>query len=427
MRGAVVRYVVGASIVLVLVVTVAVVVAGRIATREALDHAELDARTLAEQYVAPLGVDALDPVGERGRLDDAFLGRVDQGALRQVKIWADLGQGRGRIVYSDNRLYQGAEVELGEEYALFASGRAVARRVEPAADGPQPYPEGTYEVSVGFRDGRGTPFLFEAYLPTPAMALSRSELLRQWLPVVVGSLLLFAVATLPLAVGLARRAGAAESDRRRLAQRGLRDALSDRRRMAQRLHDGPVQELSGAALVLDSVDRGGLSASDAAALDRATRVLRDGVGELRSVGDDLFPDAVSAEGLRAAVDELGRGSGEVGLEVAVQVDMDLGLDADASFLVYRVVREGLRNVVRHAEARSASVEVTQVADSSVPGVRVTVTDDGAGLRGDVRHGLGLRLLAHEVHGVGGTLRLAPAEGGTGGACLEVWLPAELPD
>lgn len=430
-RGAVVRYVAGATVVLLLVVTMAVVVAGRIATREAVDHAELDARTLAGRYVAPLGVDALDPVDERGRLDDAFLGLVEQGALRQVKIWSDEGDGRGRIVYSDNRLYQGAEVGLGDVYRLFASGQAVARRVPPATGGSQRYPEGTYEVSVGFRDGRGTPFLFEAFLPTPEMAISRGELLQQWLPVVVGSLLLFAVATLPLAVGLARRAGAAESDRRRLAQRGLSDALADRRRMAQRLHDGPVQELSGAALVLDSVDREGLSVADRATLDRATQVLRTGVGELRSVGDELFPDAVSVEGLRAAVDELGRGSAAAGLDVVVHVDEDLGLDADATFLVYRVVREGLRNVVRHADATSASVEVVRVDAAATQGpgagVAVTVRDDGQGFATPVRQGLGLRLLTHEVRGMAGSLQLEPAPDARGGACLRVWLPAESPE
>lgn len=425
-RDAVLRYAAGAAVVLVVVVVAAVLVAGRVATREAQSHAERDARALAEQLVLPLGVDVLDPGDGRRSLDEAFAPSLEHGSLLRVKIWADAGEGHGRIVYSDDRLFQGARVPLGPQYALFASGEASAQRLTPQERGPDAFPAGTYEAYVGFTDARGTPFIVEAYLPEPTAAIGRAELLAQWLPLVVGSLVLFALATLPLAVGLARRTAAAEAERSQVVRRALTEAVADRRTLAQRLHDGPVQSLSGVALAMDSVDRSGVSAADGALLDRAAAIVRGGIGELRSVGDELFPDAVSADSLAAAVQELRRGLEADGVEVEVAVDDDLGLDADAAFVVYRVVREGLRNVSRHAQARRARLTVARAGADVV----VTVADDGrgpgssrggAGGRGRAGEGagggLGLRLLAHEVRERAGSLVLGASD--LGGSELRV--------
>ena len=416
-RRAVVRYVLGAVVVLMLVVLASVLVAGRIADREALEHAEVDARTLATEYVVPLGADELDPESARQQLDEVFGQRIADGALTRVKIWADAGEGRGRIVYSDDRSIEGAVEQLDDEHVLFGGGGAHAERVTDKY-GAGTYPDGTYEVYVGFRDGRGTPYIFEAYLPTPDMALSRGETLRDWLPLVVGSLGLLALATLPLAVRLARRTMAVEAERSRLARRALGESLADRRRLAQRLHDGVVQELSGVGLALDSIDRDALRSSDQAMVGRATAIVRRQVGELRSLGDDLFPDAVSSDALEEAVAELRRGLGAEGvaLQVRVEVDDDLGLDEDGTFLVFRVVREGVRNVLRHAVADAVDISIRRAGD----GVAVTVVDDGLGPASGTRHGLGLRLLAHEVRERGGSLELTTAD--PRGAELRVELP-----
>lgn len=91
-------------------------------------------------------------------------------------------------------------------------------------------------------------------------------------------------------------------------------------------------------------------------------------------------------------------------------------DADAGLLL-RAVREGLRNIERHAEA--GEVVVTLCADAT--GLEVSVQDDGLGPRpGSVGTGIGLRELADDLDRVGGGLRLARSD--DVGATLRAWLP-----
>jgi nitrate/nitrite-specific signal transduction histidine kinase len=85
------------------------------------------------------------------------------------------------------------------------------------------------------------------------------------------------------------------------------------------------------------------------------------------------------------------------------------------------VREGLRNVERHAQAHSANVSA-RVEDGVVT---VIVEDDGCGLRAmQAEEGhVGLRLLASLMTDVGGHLELRDAE--PTGTRLEARFPAVL--
>ncbi len=64
----------------------------------------------------------------------------------------------------------------------------------------------------------------------------------------------------------------------------------------------------------------------------------------------------------------------------MHVDRSLRLEEGAAQLAYRIVREGLRNVVKHADASSALVEIRREDGW----VHVVVADDGRGLDADAR-------------------------------------------
>jgi signal transduction histidine kinase len=85
-------------------------------------------------------------------------------------------------------------------------------------------------------------------------------------------------------------------------------------------------------------------------------------------------------------------------------------------VVYRVVQEGLTNVLRHSAGSSAQVEVA----TTQAGTTVTVRDDGAGHRSEGPAGFGLIGLTDRVTARGGTLSAGP---GPSGFLLEVALPA----
>jgi signal transduction histidine kinase len=85
-------------------------------------------------------------------------------------------------------------------------------------------------------------------------------------------------------------------------------------------------------------------------------------------------------------------------------------------VVYRVVQEGLTNVLRHSGGAAASVEVVTTA----AGTTVTVRDDGVGPASESPAGFGLIGLADRLTARGGTLHAGP---GPAGFVLEAVLPA----
>ncbi|MEK6442053.1 ATP-binding protein [Pseudonocardia sp. T1-2H] len=92
------------------------------------------------------------------------------------------------------------------------------------------------------------------------------------------------------------------------------------------------------------------------------------------------------------------------MEVPVEV-----LAREQMELLYRVAREGVRNVVVHADAGRVVVTVGRAGDALV----MTVADDGRGLPGPVpgRPGhLGLRSLGDMAKALGAVLELESVPG-----------------
>jgi signal transduction histidine kinase len=208
----------------------------------------------------------------------------------------------------------------------------------------------------------------------------------------------------------------------------------EQRRIAQDLHDGLIQDLAGLGYALPAVaDLLPISATEARGVlaEVGAGVERD-IAALRELLTDLYPSDLARVGLASALHELADRAALAGVHVDVAVDPDLaaGGTSEVALLAYRVAREGLRNVLRHAHATLAEISIdTEGAD-----VVVTVTDNGVGLsRGSelpaadyhpdsprssepsasqAGH-LGLRLLSDTLHDVGGELTLvSPLSGGT---------------
>ena len=94
------------------------------------------------------------------------------------------------------------------------------------------------------------------------------------------------------------------------------------------------------------------------------------------------------------------------IPISVHVDPGLGLSTDVAETVYFVANEALANVLKHAEARVASVHVTKVG----PSVRVVIHDDGVG-GVDVSKGTGVAGIRARVRAVDGTLTVTSPVGG----------------
>jgi signal transduction histidine kinase len=183
-----------------------------------------------------------------------------------------------------------------------------------------------------------------------------------------------------------------------------------------------IQDLAGLSYAMPTLEAelsGGSASPKARETSRQiSQILRRDVAALRSMMTDIYPPDLDGPGFATAVQDLARSSGERGVRVQVDMAPDLSLPMDTARLAYRIVREGLRNIAKHAQATAAEVEVRWESELLV----VSVSDNGRGVQDTpVAEGhLGLKLLEGTVRDLGGRMTLRSKT--SGGAVLEASFP-----
>jgi signal transduction histidine kinase len=359
------------------------------------------------------------------RVSDALSPALYNNSLSHIKLWAQ----DGTILWADDPALVGRRFDLEPEVQkLFGTQRVVAElsELEKAENATQRTADELLEVYVGAFDADGRPWVFESYLSTEQMESNQAAILAGMLPLALGGILLLQIAVLPLAVSLARRVKRAQADRGKLLRHALLASELERRRIAADLHDGVIQDLAGLGyalpLISEHLPRGPEAAGARRAMDEVSSVLANDVPQLRSMLTEIYPPNLDDDGLLGAIEELAMRAEDTGTTVTVHVSESFAAPAEATRLVYRVVREGLRNVVKHAIGSVAQVYLLRHEDKVI----VRVVDDGPGIpdvRVEAPGHIGLRLLEDTVRDLGGRLDVSSAA--TGGTILEAIFPADL--
>jgi signal transduction histidine kinase len=223
---------------------------------------------------------------------------------------------------------------------------------------------------------------------------------------------------------LTERAERAERERYLLAEQARAD---ERVRLAGEMHDVVTHRVSlmvlqAGALGITATDEATRRAAEElrAAGGQALDELRDLVGILRTTPDGDPTPTIS--GLPALIAE----STAVGTPAELVQDGDPALASPVvARTAYRIVREALTNVRKHAPGAQVLVRVSY--DESQ--VRLSVRNAQVASRpgsdlAATGSGLGLASLRQRIELVHGTLRAAPDP--DGGFCLEATLPAYVP-
>jgi signal transduction histidine kinase len=172
-----------------------------------------------------------------------------------------------------------------------------------------------------------------------------------------------------------------DAERIRLVERIITAEQDERRRLALFLHDGPVQNLAGIALMLDAavhaIDEGRPETARtimASALERHRETIRS----LRDLSFNIEPVVLRDQGFSAAVQELAQ---QLGIEHKIQIDVDVdraaGLGETEQVGLYQIVRESLTQAVRRGPPSRISVVIRDTADGQIEAV---VSDNGKGER-----------------------------------------------
>jgi signal transduction histidine kinase len=190
------------------------------------------------------------------------------------------------------------------------------------------------------------------------------------------------------------------------AERVLAAEQDERRRIALFLHDGPVQSLSGVALMLDaSLDliRRGEHEQAREILDRALGRTRTTVGDLSF---NLEPVALRDHGFAAAVDALAQSRGrEQRIEVTLDVALIDSLGEQTQAALYQIVREALEEAIRRGPPSRFEVAAT----TDMPGtLRLVIRDDAP----TERRRRALEVMGERARTLGANLTLEHEVGGT---------------
>jgi signal transduction histidine kinase len=211
-----------------------------------------------------------------------------------------------------------------------------------------------------------------------------------------------------------------------MAHRGFHEAVGALRRMnevleeeikriAYAVHDEAGQLLVAVHLALADVVR---EAPDSRwRIENINDLLKKVEVQLRQFSHELRPTILDDLGLVPAIRFLaGTVSKRSNLPIRVSAEIPERLSSSAEVAVYRVVQEALTNAVKHAQARSVSVEILE-QDSRV---HCIIQDDGVGFSPDSvnqegqRKGLGLLAMQERLNAVGGIIQFesAPMRGTT---------------
>jgi two-component system, NarL family, sensor kinase len=171
-----------------------------------------------------------------------------------------------------------------------------------------------------------------------------------------------------------------EQERARTVDGLIAAEQEERRRLALALHDGPVQSLSGIALMFDAA----LAAVNEGRPDDAREVmegalepLRETIRSLRDLSFSLEPVILRDQGFAPAVHALAERLSEPG---RTTIDVDLAeddLSDKAQVVLYQIIREALHGAFARGSASRITVRVAPAPDG---GVETVVADDGAGER-----------------------------------------------
>ena len=207
-----------------------------------------------------------------------------------------------------------------------------------------------------------------------------------------------------------------------LNERLMKAQEQERIRIAGELHDGVMQDMLAATMMLGTAKRRIPADSDATAtLDKVQQKLIQAGTDLRQLSHDLHPPLLQEAGLPAAVHAYCE---QFSIASSIPVACDAAEDVrelsrGAALALFRIVQEALGNATKHAAAKSISVRLTR----SDGVVSLTVSDDGVGLdrtRLASGGGLGLVMMRERASQLNGMFDFESTPGG--GTTIRVVIP-----
>ncbi len=187
-----------------------------------------------------------------------------------------------------------------------------------------------------------------------------------------------------------------------LEQQRIIDA--DHQRLARDLHDGAIQKVYTAGLLVESASGLAKAKSEIGLrLERALVVLNDSIADLRHNLAELDTHSpASSEPFQQLLQQLVEDphyNSLVNISFEMELPENSPLSPRRTEHVFAIVHEAMSNIARHAHARNVKIRVQDLGKS----LQIVIKDDGIGLSTDAQPGYGFRNMRDRARLLNGRL------------------------
>ncbi len=196
-----------------------------------------------------------------------------------------------------------------------------------------------------------------------------------------------------------------------LEQRQILNA--DHERLARELHDGAIQKVYSAGLLVESASKLAEPETEMdKRLKRAVVVLDDSIRDLRRNLSELHESTpTTAEPLPELLQRLSEDphyNSMVNIMLDIQLQNEKSLSPMQSSHMAAIVNEALSNIVRHAQAQHVRIEAHDQGEH----LQIVIRDDGVGISPTAKHGYGLSNMRDRARLLNGTIEFENQKGTT---------------
>ena len=185
----------------------------------------------------------------------------------------------------------------------------------------------------------------------------------------------------------------------------------ERRRIAQELHDGINGDLSAIKFRISSLGDSDMSPEDQSNLIKVIEMIDQSCAQVRSISHNLMPASIVDFGLVATIEQY---CSKIGSANAIPIDFQYFgdpavLPKKVETVIYRIIQELINNIIKHAKATSALVQMNFHEND----LFITVEDNGVGFDiKKIQTGIGLKNISSRVRYLNAKLDIDSGSNGT---------------
>ena len=177
---------------------------------------------------------------------------------------------------------------------------------------------------------------------------------------------------------------------------------NERKRLAREIHDTLGHALTGIAAGVDAciamIDRN--PAATKKQLLIISKVVRQGIGDVRNSLNKLRPGALEEKGLRGAIENMiEEFAGVSNLNVILDARVDnIDIEKTKEDILFRIIQESITNSLRHGNATEVKISLYELDNE----LCLDIQDNGSGCK-EIHKGFGLTQMKERVEIINGTV------------------------